>query len=185
MRSSGCVIARTLICAPDLKACGHAWEACQFTGYGEGVRWVAREMFGIDEITAESIERAAPAALAMHKPGERLRILRDVAGLDHVQIDDFSQRSCPMPAAGSSFCMTSRGRLDQRLYQTQRHPCADWHPCDRSADAQTAFQKTFEIYGARAIAIKTQHAYARTLHWRGAREPMSSARCARRSAARP
>ena len=56
---------------------GHpqAWEATQFTGYGEAVRLIAREVYGLDSLTAEGLEgaqgkleaaaaagRAAPAA---------------------------------------------------------------------------------------------------------------------------
>ncbi len=51
-----------------------AWEAMQFTGYGEGVRLTAQRVFDIDEITADAIEAAAPRALAMQTPGERLRL---------------------------------------------------------------------------------------------------------------
>ena len=64
-----------------------AWEACQFTGYGEGVRWIAQHIFGMSEINASAIEKAAPLATQMHKPGERLRLLKEVANLDHVQVE--------------------------------------------------------------------------------------------------
>src|SRR5215207_8714065 len=84
---------------PDLRArfagvCT-AWERCQHTGYGEAVRLIARRAYGMEAITIEAIEAAAPRAIALRRPGERLRILRDEAYLDHVQIDDFRWQCLP------------------------------------------------------------------------------------------
>ena len=41
-----------------------AWEATQFTGYGEAVRIIASEIYGIDEITGKSL--AAAQAIPVH-----------------------------------------------------------------------------------------------------------------------
>jgi hypothetical protein len=65
-----------------------AWEATQFTGYGEAVRLIAREVYGLDAITMDGLERAQRTLEELRQPGQRLRLLRDTAGLDHVQIDD-------------------------------------------------------------------------------------------------
>jgi hypothetical protein len=35
-----------------------AWEATKHTGYGEAVRLIARELYGLDSITAEGLETA-------------------------------------------------------------------------------------------------------------------------------
>ena len=84
---------------PDLRArfagVRAAWERCRHTGYGEAVRLIARRAYGMEEITPEAIEAAAPRAIALRQPGERLRILRDEANLDHVQIDDFRWQCLP------------------------------------------------------------------------------------------
>lgn len=156
---------------PDLRArfagIRPAWEACQFTGYGEGVRWVARSIFGIDEITSESIERAADAARLMHKPGERLRILRDVANLDHVQVDDFTV-SVAKDASGPDFFLYD---ISWAHWTNGRVRAADVlelsgiEPKD-TATLRDAFEAVFARYAPLAIAVKTQHAYDRTLIWR-------------------
>src|SRR6478735_12293016 len=63
---------------PDVRArfagVRSAWERCRHTGYGEAVRLIARRVYGMDEITPDAIEAAAPRALALRQPGERLRI---------------------------------------------------------------------------------------------------------------
>src|SRR5689334_10934630 len=91
---------------PDLRArfagVREAWERCRHTGYGEAVRLIARRAYGMEEITAEAIEAAAPRAAELRRPGERLRILRDEANLDHVQIDDF-RLQCPPDPSGPGF----------------------------------------------------------------------------------
>src|SRR5262249_290081 len=63
-----------------------AWEATQFTGYGEAVRLIAREVYGLEAITPEGLETAQRQLEELRQPGERLRLLSEVAGLDHVQI---------------------------------------------------------------------------------------------------
>lgn len=168
---------------PDLRArfegIRPAWEAVQFTGYGEGVRYIARTLFGLDELSAAGIEQAAALAVPMHAPGERLRLLREVAKLDHVQIDDFSCQITPDPFAPDFF-----------LYDLSwwTWTCGNFRPEDieevRSAtgvvirDLDTlreGLSALFAKTAARAIAVKTQHAYDRTLRW-AARDDAEAAR---------
>ncbi len=79
-----------------------AWEATQFTGYGEAVRLIAREVYGLDSLTAEGLEGAQSKLEELRQPGERLRLLSEVASLDHVQIDDF-QWACKPDESGPDF----------------------------------------------------------------------------------
>lgn len=143
-----------------------AWEAVQFTGYGECVRWVAQNFFDMSEITADGIEAAAPAALALHQPGERLRILRDFAGLDHVQIDAFTT-SVEIDESGPQFfrydiswANFANGRVNAR----DVHALSGIEP-QNAATLRAAFEAIFARFGPRAVAVKSQHAYQRTLRW--------------------
>lgn len=79
-----------------------AWQRCQHTGYGEAVRLIARRVYNLEEITPEGLEAAQPRAALLHRPGERLRLLRKLAGLDHVQVDDF-RWDCPPDPSGPDF----------------------------------------------------------------------------------
>jgi len=144
-----------------------AWERMQFTGYGEGVRWVAQNLFGIDEISADAVEKAAPLAKHMHTPGQRLHLLKEVANLDHIQVDDFEAVTRP-DASGPDFF----------LYDLSwwGWTCGNIYPEDIQREAgielkdlatlRQGFEAIFANYGPLAIAIKTQHAYNRTLLWR-------------------
>jgi hypothetical protein len=65
-----------------------AWLRCRHTGYGEAVRLIARPIYGIEEIaelTPAQLGAAQARNRELRRPGERLRLLRDVANLAHGQ----------------------------------------------------------------------------------------------------
>lgn len=143
-----------------------AWERCRHTGYGEAVRRIARQVYGIEEITPDTLagvpqERVA----AMRQPGKRLAVLRQ-AGLDHVQVDDFSWQCAP-DASGpefflydlswASFCS---GQVEAKaLHAETGVEVRDLETLRAAMDA------LFAKYGPCAVAVKAQHAYNRTLRW--------------------
>ena len=155
---------------PDIEArwsgISAAWEHCQYTGYGEAVRLIAKGAYGMDEINLGAIEAAAERNRQLRQPGERLRILKEEGNLDHVQIDDFVWA-----------CLPDLSGLDFFLYDLSW-----WKFCNGEIQAEDLFKETgitvidlktlragmealFEKYGACAIAVKAQHAYNRTLLW--------------------
>jgi hypothetical protein len=156
---------------PDLRArfagVRAAWERCQHTGYGEAVRLIARRAYDMEAITPEAIEAAAPRAIALRQPGERLRILRDEANLDHVQIDDFLWQCLP-DQSGLDFFLYDlswvgfcRGQIDAPgIYEEVGVEI------DGLASLREGMAAIFAKHGPRAIAVKSQHAYQRTLLWR-------------------
>jgi hypothetical protein len=143
-----------------------AWEAVRFTGYGEAVRTLAREVYGIEEITPAALRAAQPRLEALRRPGERLRLLRDVAGLDHTQTDDFCWPCLPDPSgpefflydlSWADFC---RGEVDWAALAAETGITVEDLPSlDHAMDA------LFARYGGCAVAVKAQHAYHRTLRW--------------------
>ncbi len=143
-----------------------AWAHCRYTGYGEAVRSVARDVYDMDEITVAGIEAAALRNLQLRQPGERLRILRERGRLDHVQVDDM-QWACAPDESGSGFFLYdlslldfAAGRFDAQALEQE----TGIEPRDlESLDA--AMAALFAKYGPLAIAVKTQHAYERTLLW--------------------
>ncbi len=156
---------------PDIRArfegVRAAWERSQFTGYGEGARWVAKHLFGIDEIGGAALEAAAPKANALHKPGERLRLLRDLAKLDHVQVDDFQFTTLPDPSGPDFFLYDlswwgwACGNVNPEAIKTETGI-----EVTDLATLRRSFEASFARYAPVAIALKTQHAYQRTLLWR-------------------
>src|SRR5262245_55104393 len=49
-----------------------AWEYCQYTGYGEAVRLIAKSAYGMDAINPAAIVTAADRNRQLRQPGERL-----------------------------------------------------------------------------------------------------------------
>ncbi len=149
-----------------------AWEALQHTGYGEAVSLVARLCYGLDELTGPALAAAAPRAASFRQPGERLRLLRDTAGLSHVQIDNFCW-PCPPDESGPEFflydlswCSFANGSFDLgEVEQAAGRPVTD---LDSLREAMAAI---FERHAPTAIAVKSQHAYSRTLRWTRRDEP--------------
>ena len=144
-----------------------AWERVRFTGYGEAVRAMAQAVYGIDELDADAIAAAQPKLDAMRKPGKRLDLLRDTAGLDHVQVDDFVF-ACEPDASGPEFFLydLSWVSLSSGQISTETLHQETGVTVTNLATLRQAMEGLFAKYGPRAVAVKTQHAYGRTLQWR-------------------
>ena len=143
-----------------------AWEATQFTGYGEAVRLIAREVYGLDSLTVEGIEGAQGKLEQLRQPGERLRLLSAIAGLDHVQIDDF-RWACKPDESGPDFFLydlswAGFARGDVKVEDIHQETGIEVSTLE---DLREALAAIFRRYAPCAIAVKAQHAYTRTLHW--------------------
>ena len=153
-----------------------AWHMVRHTGYGRAVSAAAKLVYGLDEITLDSLEAARHRTLQLRRPGERLRLLRDVARLDHVQIDNSCWPCHPDPSGLDFFLydiywgdLTS-GEIDvSRLERETGVRVDDLHSLEQGLEALVA------KYGPVAIALKTAHAYRRSIHWQP-REPADAAR---------
>ena len=143
-----------------------AWEVCQYTGYGQAVQLIAKLVYSMDEINVETLFAAEEINQQLRQPGQRLKLLREKANLDHVQVDDFTW-----------VCQPDESGLDFFLYDLS------WQSfCSGTIDFEhllvetnievsnlkslkTAMTSLFDKYAAYAIAVKSQHAYYRTLKW--------------------
>jgi uncharacterized protein len=142
------------------------WEATQFTGYGEAVRLIAREVYGLDSLTVEGLEGAQRTLEELRQPGERHRLLSEVAGLDHVQIDDF-QWACTPDESGPDFFLydlswAGFARGDVKAEEIHEETGIEISALEDLREASAAI---FRRYAPCAIAVKAQHAYSRTLRW--------------------
>lgn len=143
-----------------------AWEATQLTGFGEAVRLAAERIYGLAELTPEGLDAAHETLLSLRRPGERLRLLREVAGLDHVQIDNFSW-PCEPDLSDPGFFLTDLS------WESFCSGTPDWDALAGETGIEVrdlptldaAMAALFERYGPYAIAVKSQHAYNRTLLW--------------------
>jgi hypothetical protein len=142
-----------------------SWERVQFTSYGHASRLIAREIYGIEEITGENLARAQRDVT---KPNVRTRfqMLRDRANIDHVQIDSFTSQIEPDPENAEFFLYDlaifpfASGDLELKLYSD--------HYSREVGDAKglrEVMEMIFTERGPIAVAAKTQHAYSRALDW--------------------
>jgi len=143
-----------------------AWDSCQHTGYGEAVRLIAQHIYEMNDITPETLEHAGERNTKLRQPGERLRILKEIGNLDHVQVDDFCWQVCPDDSG-----------LDFFLYDISwwKFCCGVIEPeaiysetgveVTGLSSLQRAMEALFDKYAAFAIAVKSQHAYDRALLW--------------------
>jgi uncharacterized protein len=157
-----------------------AWEATRFTGYGEAVRLLAEQIYGMPELTQEGLEAAQAKLTALRRPGERLRLLRETAGLDHTQTDDFCW-PCRPDASGPEFFLYDLSWAGFCNGEVKPEPIARETGIEvRDLESlRQAMAALFDQYGPCAIAVKAQHAYNRTLRW----EERSDADAARALAA--
>ena len=144
-----------------------AWETAQYTGYGEAVRIMAAELYGLDDLTPDSIAAAQAGNAALLQPGERLRLLRDAANLDHIQTDGKSIDIKVDPSGPDFFFYDiswvdfCSGRPDhEAIGQATGLEVTDLSSLRR------VMETIFASSASAAIAVKTQHAYNRTLRWR-------------------
>lgn len=143
-----------------------AWQNIIHTGYGQAVSLLAKNVYGIDELSAPAMRAAQPKLDALRQPGRRLHLLRDLAKLDHIQTDN-GQRVIEPDESGPDFFFYDISWVGM-VYRG-----VDWQLLQRETDVtvkdlaslRQAMQAVFERYGPYAIAVKTQHAYNRTLRW--------------------
>ena len=153
-----------------------AWEAMQFTGFGEAVRLHAKLIYDIDQVTVPAMIAAQPRLEQLRQPGQRLRLLREDAGLDHVQVDNLCW-ACEPDESGPDFFLYD---LNWRTFcnggielETPYQEIGTWQGVERETgiavtdlkSLRDAMQATFSVHGRRAIAVKSLHAYDRTLQW--------------------
>ena len=144
----------------------HAWESTQFTGYGEAVSLIAEHIYGLDELTGKNIANAQEKVNKIQTPGKRYEILHDLANLDHIQTDDF-RWNCDPDASGPDFFLYDlswatfcNGQIDPKsIHAEVGIDVINLTTLKSSMDA------LFAKHGPNAIAVKSQHAYNRTLNW--------------------
>ena len=143
-----------------------AWEATQFTGYGEAVRLIAKHIYGLEELTSNGLTAAQDKVKALQSPGERYRILHELANLDHVQTDDFCW-PCPPDTSGPDFFLYDLSWAtfcNGQVNPSAIHAEVGIDVTDLGS-LKHSMAEIFAKHAPLAIAVKSQHAYNRTLNW--------------------
>ncbi len=173
---------------PDIarrfRAIEPVWNVSKFTGFGEAVRLAAKHLYGLDEITVKGLLSAQEKLAELHVEG-RLRLLRDVANLDHVQIDNF-RVSCEPDPSGPEFFLYDlswlkfcNGKIDPDFLAEETGI-----QVQNLSTLDEAMASLFATHAPCAIAVKSQHAYNRSLQWTE-REPADAEQALKRILANP
>lgn len=152
--------------AERFNSVSEAWSHCGFTGYGEVSRYVAQRYFDIEDINAETIAAAQGKLPEQWEEGLLYRTLKEEANYDHIQTDDFVRPCLPDPAGPDfflydiSWMQFSNGGFDVEALRDE----TGIEVTDLKS-LRSAMETVFELYAPCAIAVKSQHAYNRTLKW--------------------
>jgi predicted TIM-barrel fold metal-dependent hydrolase len=143
-----------------------AWEVARFTGYGEAVRIAARDLYEIEDVSETTVRAGQQRLQSLQGEGGCLAILRDRARLDHVQMDQ-GLRVIDLPRSSAEFFLRdlsllpfSSGAIDDPVIDE-----ATGVTVRNLATLRQALEALFARCAPLSIALKSQHAYVRTLAW--------------------
>ncbi|MFZ9857973.1 MAG: amidohydrolase family protein [Roseiflexaceae bacterium] len=155
---------------PDIKQRWHLiepwWQHCQFTGYAEGVTLAASHVYGITSLTAESLIAAQSHQATLVAPRQHHYLLATLANLTSVQVDAFTW-GIPDDADPAPFY-----RYDLNVH-TIADGSVDLDALGQATGIQintlnqyaSALAELVRRHAPTVVAIKSQHAYTRTLAW--------------------
>ena len=63
------------------------WPAVQHTGYGQAVAIAIRELYGVDQLSASTVEKVQAGYDALRKPGFYHHVLHDVCNIESCQVN--------------------------------------------------------------------------------------------------
>lgn len=142
------------------------WQHCQYTGYAEGIKLAAAQIYGITTLSAASLLAAQAHQTTLVAPGQHRRILHEIANLECVHIDAFTW-GLPKDADKAPFYR----------YDLNVHTIADGSVDLDALGQETGIQintlnhyadalaQLISRHAHSVVAIKSQHAYTRTLAW--------------------
>ncbi len=143
-----------------------AWAMTRFTGYGEAVRIAARDLYEIEELSETTVRAGQGRLAALQRQGGCVALLRDRAKLDHVQAD-LGLGVVDLPRSSAEFFLR-----DLSVFPFATGAIGDpaiAHATGVSVRDLTSLNQAMETLFARcaplSIAVKSQHAYVRTLAW--------------------
>ena len=138
------------------------WPAVKNTGYGLAVRIAIRELYGIEKLSAETVEKLADSYQQLRRPGFYRRILCELARIESCQVDSGRFRESQDPLllmqdlsiVGMFAGPNLRGFGEPTGIAVTS--LADWH---------RVIDWWFDKYGKYATAVKSQNAYSRNIDY--------------------
>ena len=141
------------------------WNAVRHTGYGLAVRLACRDLYGVDDLSAQTVARVQAGYLETRRPGFYHDILVRRANLESCQVncltgEPFKESTQPtlLMQDLSIVGMFSGPAVDSYAQPAgiQVESLEDWH---------RVIRWWFDRYGRYATSVKSQNAYAREIDY--------------------
>jgi uncharacterized protein len=140
------------------------WPAVKNTGYGQAVQIALRELYGVDELSARTVERVQAGYEKLRRPGFYRRLLCDLGNIESCQVNSLIAPFCESRLP--TLLMQDLSLMDMFVgpnVKTLAEPTgirvsglSDWH---------RVIGWWFEKYGRYAVAVKSQNAYSRDIDY--------------------
>ncbi len=138
------------------------WKWVKNTGYGLAVRIAVRELYEIEDITSDTVDKLAQCYHDVRRPGFYRRILCDLAKIESCHVDSgrFREARDPLLLMQDLSIVGMFVGPNLRAYGEPTglavRSLADWHG---------VIDWWFDRYGRYATAVKSQNAYARNIDY--------------------
>jgi predicted TIM-barrel fold metal-dependent hydrolase len=140
------------------------WPAVKNTGYGRAARISLRQLYGVDELSADTVQRVQAGYERERKPGFYRKILCEMSKIESCQVNwlnsPFLESTMPTLLMQDLSIVGMFAGPDLEMFGKpagiQAAELSDWH---RTIDWW------FEKYGQYAVAVKSQDAYRRDIDY--------------------
>ncbi len=140
------------------------WPRIRHTGYGRAVLLSVRELFGEEDVQADTVARITDKLRQGARPGFYRRILQDVAGIECCQVNSLEHTFCQTAQPDLLYQDISTVALGSGL-DVPRLRRETGLPVRTLEECHQAIEWYFDRYGAQAVATKNQSAYERRLNY--------------------
>ncbi|MCE5249645.1 amidohydrolase family protein [bacterium] len=140
------------------------WPYIRNTGYGQAVCIAIRELYGVDELTAQTVRQVQAGYERVRQAGFYRYILGDLANIESCQVNciipPFRESAMPLLLMQDISILRMYEGPDIETYANPAGirvtSLSDWH---------RVIDWWFDKYGAYAVAVKSQNAYSRDIDY--------------------
>jgi predicted TIM-barrel fold metal-dependent hydrolase len=140
------------------------WAAVKNTGYGQAARISLRQLYGVEELSAKTVEKAQAGYESLRRPGFYQKVLCEQAGIESCQVNwlnaPFLESKMPTLLMQDISIVGMFNGPDLATFGKPAgivaNSLSDWHK---------VIDWWFAKYGRFAVAVKSQDAYRRDIDY--------------------
>lgn len=139
------------------------WPAVKNTGYAQAARIALRQLYGVNELSASTVEKVQAGYEKVRRPGFYRHILCEQAGIESCQVNNGPFRESKTPTLLMQD-ISIVGMFAGPDFNTFGKPTGI--AVTELADWRRVIDWWFDKYGRYAVAVKSQNAYSRDIDYR-------------------